>query len=130
MKAWIRAWLLRLAQLVAPAGTDVHDPDDTACPHDLPILEAAQFGELRRDAGDRFMVNLTDLVQDMLSGDWFEPTQYGDYALTVAGQRQLARLWGQDRVPPWGGAFHRCQDHGDFEQGPGDRLGCPICGVR
>jgi len=125
----VRAWRLRLAQLVAPAGADVHDPDQSACPHDEALLEAAQFGQLRRDPDGRFMIDMSDLARDLVDGAWFQAAADGRYELTRAGQEQLARLWGPHLIPPWGGGHYMCYEHGIYEAAPGESGDCPRCPV-
>lgn len=134
MREQIRAFRLRLAQAVAPAGADVHDPDETACPHAQEILEAAQFGRLHPDPTDptRWLIDLTGGVHDLASARWIvlrggEQGFQGE--ITREGQEQLARLWGPERQPPWAKGAALCAEHGAYEVKPGALLGCVSCAV-
>ncbi len=121
---------MRLARLVAPAGAEVHDPNETSCPHDQVVLEAALDGDLRPDDRERYMIDMGYEVADVADAGWIErhpddPSK--GYQLSPAGEQELARLWGSGRVPPWAGGHYCCHEHGGYELAPGDLTGCPDC---
>ncbi len=122
----IRRLRLWLAQLVAPAGSDVHDPDDTLCPGNQELLEAALYGDLRRGPDGGVLLDVTTAVDDLVDFEMLTNTPDG-YRLTELGERELARLWGPGRIPPWSGGYFQCHDHGIYDAAPGDRAGCPSC---
>ncbi len=119
----LRLWL---AQLVAPAGAEVHDPDDTLCSGSQELLEAALYGDFRRGPDGGVLFDVTVAVDDLVDFGALVNTDTG-YELTESGKRELARLWGPGRIPPWSGGHYRCDDHGIYEAAPGDFVGCPNC---
>ena len=123
----VRRLRLRLAHLIAPPGADVHDPDDTCCPSDRPLLGAVLWWRLRFTDGQHWMdVDLS--VHDALAAELIEYNPDGYLRLTGYGENELARMWGDDRVPPWSGGYFQCHDHGVYDLAPGERIGCPDCG--
>lgn len=96
MTGRIWRWRLRLAQYVAPNGADVHNPDDTACPWDRPILEAAEAYDLYRDDDGKVRLDVTEHVDDAEAAGWMEravdPQGNAACRLTGFGERSLARL--------------------------------------
>jgi hypothetical protein len=127
MKSKINKLRLWLAQRVAPAGADVHDPDDTCCPRDRGVLEAVMYGWVRKEANDTTWMDATDLVDDAIAAD-LVVERHGDFTLTPHGERELARLWGPGRVAPSAGSYGECHAHEMlYEQFPGDVVGCPHC---
>lgn len=130
-KERIRRWRLRLARFAAPAGVDIHDPDTTPCPIDQDILEAACFGRLEADHNGNIRMDVAryviDAVHAGLLGRHAEDGVYW-WELTPAGEKELARLWGDRRVPPWSRIRHgQCASHGEYDRHPGDLKGCPSC---
>lgn len=125
----IRAWRYRLASLIAPAGADVHDPDETLCRGFEPYLNAVAWGEVHTDGTKQTLDISSDL--DELAGRYglIDYDEKGRPRLTDKGVREVAKMWGADRVPPWGGGLCHCTTHGTFEQRPGDRPGCPRCTI-
>lgn len=126
-KLAIQRWRLRLAQFVAPHGADVHDPDDTCCPKDQDILNAAFWGDLRLGLNGTVLMDVTEEVDDLISQDLVEPVAGGWWRLTDAGEQELARLWGPGRLPPWSVSWHGCGAHGLYEAHPGEFGGCREC---
>ena len=61
-------------------------------------------------------------VAGMLTVDTSNPS---GWALTEAGVRRLADLWGPGRVPPGEGGYVSCWLHGVYEACPGDLWACP-----
>jgi hypothetical protein len=99
-----RTWRLRLAQLVAPAGADVHDPDETGCPSDRVVLEAAAAWDLSPDKDGRVRLDVTDVADEMLELGWIAlTTDHEDcaiYELMGPGRAELARMWGGPMSSP------------------------------
>lgn len=122
-----RGWRLRLAQLAAPAGADVHDPDDTVCPQAQALLEAVLYHDIEINRHGGAWMRVTEDLHDLAADGLIEPAQDGDYRLTEQGERELGRRWGDHRVPPWSGGYFGCSDHGVYEAAPGDPEGCPEC---
>lgn len=125
-KVGIRRARLWLAGRIAPRYTDVHDPDETACPWMQAVLEETFWNSYRIDDQGRFWMNVTDAVQEAHDRDLVEYAAGGPW-LTKAGERDLARRWGPDRVPPWSFGYYNCNPHGQFEREPGERADCPHC---
>lgn len=130
---WLRL-RLRLAQAIAPAGADVHDPDETACPQDLPVLAAVEAYELYPDPDDRVRLDVTGTVRDAEWAGWISLVRDHDdcpvYALTGAGAATLARLRPASRVQGTEDAETR-QPRPPQEHDHSVRLdgsGCPACG--
>ena len=117
----IRLWL---AQRIAPAGADVHDPDDTVCPSLQALLSAILYHQLTYADDEMWLLDVSADLYDLEARGLVEGFK-GDWCLTGDGEIALARLWGPDRVPPWGGTLGICQVHGDYDVVPGDRIGCP-----
>lgn len=126
-KERIRRARLWLAGRIAPAGADVHDPDETACPWMQAILEEACWSGLRFDERDQFWMNVTDVVQEAHGWDLVEYIAGGDVRLTDAGEQDLAHRWGPNRTPPWSGGYVGCAKHGVYETSPGEDAQCPEC---
>lgn len=86
-------WRLRLAQYVAPLGADVHNPDESACPNDRAVLEAAEAWDLSPDVDGRVRLDITDVVEDMAAAGWISLTSDHDdnpiYQIQSAGKRAL-----------------------------------------
>jgi hypothetical protein len=93
--ATIKALRLRLAQAVAPLGADVHDPDDSACPGERTVLEAAEAYDLFPE-DSRILADVTDTARYAEDVGWVEKTTDYDgnelYQLTEAGAAALGRL--------------------------------------
>lgn len=129
---WFR-FRLWLAQTIAPAGVDVHDPDDTLCPEYQGILEAALKCELRAytAAGDDLVLfDITETVAELAGLHIIKrlSTSYdARYQLTAAGEKELARLWGPFRYAPWEKGLLWCATHGSYPARPGRFRGCPVC---
>jgi hypothetical protein len=126
----VRQWRLRLAALIAPAGADVHDPDDTECPDMTDFLESVLWGHIERHRSGGVWADNTAIAEDAEELGLIEKADQGNqppYRLTAAGERALAAAWGPGRVPPWSGGYHGCADHGVYDAGPGDPGGCPQC---
>ncbi len=124
IKSAVRRARLRLAKTVAPAGADVHDPDDTVCPSLQDLLAAVFFQGLTYQADETWLLDVTDDL-DYLKDRGLVEMFKGDPCLTGDGEVALARLWGPGRVPPWGGTLGTCEVHGDYDVHPGDWIGCP-----
>jgi len=120
-------WRLRLAQLIAPPGADVHNPDDTCCPRDRDLLEAICFGWLRQGDRSTMWMDVTIALDEACAGGLVNRGKDGPPWLTSHGEQELARLWGPKLVPPGGGGYFECDDHGLYDLFPGDRWGCPGC---
>ncbi len=123
IKNLVRGGRLRLAQLIAPAGAGVHNPNETCCALIRRLLEAVFWRELETGNYLDVIDELDDLAaRDLVNFD-------GDDApyVTEAGERELARLWGAGRIPPWSDSFHTCSVHGMYEAPPGAIAGCPEC---
>lgn len=125
-KAGIRRARLQLAGWIAPLGADVHDPDETACPWMQAILEETCWSGFNIDKHGRFWMNATDVVEEAHNWDLVEYIGR-DVHLTKAGERELARMWGPSRTPPWTTGHAACSDHGIYDVSPGERIGCPTC---
>ncbi|MEV0214358.1 hypothetical protein [Micromonospora sp. NPDC050695] len=54
----------------------------------------------------------------------FDHTEFG-WRITEAGEKRLAGLWGDDRVPPGKGGHVDCWMHGVYIAAPGDLWTCP-----
>jgi hypothetical protein len=129
LRAGLRRARLWLAVLLAPAGVDGHDPDDTECPGMQALLEAALWGELRHDGTCVWVPAAVAVADAVAAGLLRERKTAGkvNFRLTAAGELELARRWGPGRVPPWGGGTLTCRHHGPHDTPPGDRHGCPSC---
>jgi hypothetical protein len=131
IKSRIRRWRLTLAQAVAPVGVDVHDPDDTFCPTAQDILEAAFFSRLHADADGVVRMDVGPFVDEAVgAGLVVRKVEDGCtwYELTGAGEQELAKLWGPNRVPPWSGGYYSCAEHGVYDVHPGELSDqCPSC---
>jgi hypothetical protein len=123
-------WLARLrlwaAQVIAPAGSDVHNPDESACPLAEPLLHDVFYHRIRTIDG-RHLLDVTDDLDDLAVFHGLVELRDGGWVLTDAGERELARRWGPDRVPPWGGGPRSCETHGNFDSEPGEHSGCSGC---
>lgn len=122
---------IRLARWIAPRWVDIHNPDTDPWFEMQPILEAAHAWELYDDADGKTRIDVTDLVDDAMNAGLIKVTSDCDdnlvYEPTDAGRRELSRIWGPGRVPPWSaGAFH-CERHSYYRLSDGDLLGCPDC---
>jgi len=135
----IRQWRLWLAQQIAPAGADVHDPDETACPGLELLLSGIFFGQILTH-GDRLYLDVTDDVDDLATMTVLVAGQRPSYdnvihkdvdgwwSLTDAGEQELGRMWTTDRMPPWSRiSLGECDSHGDYDSFPGDLIGCAKC---
>jgi hypothetical protein len=141
-RARVKQWRLWLAQRMAPPGADVHDPDETAClGYELPLSNVF-FSRIQSNGRGRQFLDVTDDLDDLAGyvvlegGRWpgyysvIDHDDTGRWMLTDAGERQLARMWGADRIPPWAHAsLGECERHGDYDVFPGDRIGCPRCAI-
>ncbi len=94
----MNALRLRLARAIAPMGADVHNPDETACPSDRAVLEAAEDWALSLD-GARVEADVTDAARYCEEVGWIEkvtdPEGNEMYRLTDAGAVALARVRGR-----------------------------------
>jgi hypothetical protein len=119
---------LRLATWIAPAGVDVRDTTTTVCACRLDLLEAVFFGQIQVGPYS-MLVSAEDAILELHDAgliDFYEDRPL----LTDQGERQLDRLWGRDKVPPWYTiGIASCHDHGDFDAHPGDPIDCPRCPV-
>ena len=123
IKNLVRGGRLWLAHLIAPAGADVHDPDETTCPWSKRLLEAVFWRELESGS----YLDVIDELADLATRNLINFDGDGAPYVTEAGDRELARLWGSGRVPPWSDSFHTCSVHGMYEAPPGAIAGCPEC---
>ena len=87
---------LRLAQLLAPPGADVHDPDETACPSELAVLESVEAYDLWPDPDNRVRLDVTDTARYAEQVGWIRLTSDHEknlvFQLTDAGEVALRRL--------------------------------------
>lgn len=93
----MNALRLRLAQLLAPAGVDVHDPDETACPPEVAVLKAAEAYYLWPDPSGGVHLDVTEVARDAEAVGWIERTTDVDgnvvgFELTGAGRAALRQL--------------------------------------
>lgn len=113
------------------AGTDFLVGDKAGVTH---VLELAFNRELPMADADGDIVldghDLTAVAGVAIYAGWVRGVGSDDgdfYMLTEAGQKQLAGLWGPDRVEPWSGGYYDCHEHGVYDAGPGDWAECPDC---
>lgn len=135
-KGVIRRARLWLARLIAPSDAHLHVPYET-CPCAQNLMDEILMSRLqpnhpradRFGTGEftRYWMDVTADVDELVGLGLVEGLDHGDVKLTEHGERELAKLWGPGRVPPWGGGYYSCHDHGQYEAGPGDRLDCPSC---
>ncbi len=96
MTSRMRRWRLRLAQTIAPHCADVHNPDESACPNDRVVLEAAEAWDLSPDADGRVRLDVTAVVDDMAAARWISLTSDHEdspiYQIESAGKRALRRV--------------------------------------
>lgn len=121
-----RLWL---ASRIAPADVVVQDPSVTLCDCWEGLLELVMFHQLRSGPDDtrEILAPVEDLLDRLWTLGAVEPDEIAGYELTIWGMQQLARMWGPEIVPPWGGSWGRCGDHGIYEAHPGDPISCPDC---
>lgn len=88
----LRLWL---AQFIAPPGADIHDPDETACPAERAVLEAAEQFTLYSDDAGRVGLDVTDTVRFAVESGWLrlntDPDGNRAYQLTELGESVLDR---------------------------------------
>lgn len=98
-------------------------------PTRLEALEAVERGDLRPGATPAQWKIIGDLAADGMIETLTSPGHV-EYRLTKVGEKELASLWGPDRVPPGKGGYLDCPDHNVYEAGPGDWWACPRCPTR
>jgi hypothetical protein len=99
------------------------------------VLELAYYRQLPMadEHGDVLLDNgtdVTDTVGVAIHGKWLRGVGADDgdfWILTADGESLLAKLWGPDRVPPGGGGYLNCDEHGVYDAHPGDHIDCPDC---
>jgi hypothetical protein len=123
---WRRA-RVRLAAWLAPAGVKVHDHREELCDCWEAMLEVVLFGWIRVDEYGEPFAPAAQMLNDLMVLGAVEREGDGRYSLSTWGMQQLARMWGPEIVPPWGGAWAGCADHGVFDAGPGESIYCPDC---
>jgi hypothetical protein len=98
------------------------------------LLEAALYGDLIRDIHTTAWITNAGAVRAAMADGLIDKLAVGDgkveFRLTETGEKELARLWGPDRVPPGKGGYLDCHEHGVYEAGPGDWWACPRCPTR
>lgn len=124
----IRMWL---AQRVAPVGAEVLGADEARYRRYVDLMESVFYGYgwVRRE-GHKTWMDVTYLLDDAVGEDLVDKFSGGhtDWKLTDHGTAVLGELWGPGRVPPWSAGFvGDCDDHGEYDQHPGDLCGCPGC---
>lgn len=124
---WVWRIRLRLATWLAPAGVKVHNHRDELCDCWEALLEVVHFGWITFNEHGEPLAPAAQMLNDLWILGAVERETDGGYSLTNWGMQQLARMWGPEIVPPWGGAWSGCTEHGIFEAGPGDSIYCPDC---
>ncbi len=96
-------------------------------PPELAVLEGAYFGyPIDEYATPALARALSDAAKAGLVVADPRPTSCG-WQITQAGEKRLADLWGEHRVPPGKGGHVSCFDHGTYVAAPGDLWACPEC---
>ncbi len=124
---WVRRLRLRLAALLAPAGVEVRDTETTVCACRQDLLEAVFYTQLVTDQRGWLLAPVDDALDELnLAG--LINFKDGRPFLSDQGERELDRLWGPDKVPPWyTTGILSCDDHGYYDAHPGDQIRCPWC---
>jgi hypothetical protein len=117
---WWRARMW-LATTVAPRSARVCDRDR---PIDEELLSAICWYRIREGAREEVLFDVTAWVDELVLAGLVTRAPLG---LTEAGEKYLARLWGDDVVAPGSGGYYGCHDHGVYDAGPGDPWRCPEC---
>jgi hypothetical protein len=118
---WWRRVRMWLATTIAPAGATVHD---RVGPLDEELLAAICWGHVREAPGDRLLYDAQYEIRDLADAGLVHLVPLG---LTREGEIYLAKLWGDDIMPPGQGGYLGCHDHGVYDAGPGDPWACPNC---
>jgi hypothetical protein len=124
---WVRRARLGLASWVAPAGAEVRDPQAMLCNCWEWLLELVQFDRLRVGTDGGPAAPVGGVLDEMYLLGAVEHDAAGRWRLTSWGMLELARMWGPDVVPPWGGVWLVCAEHWTCADGPGEPLNCPEC---
>ncbi len=88
----LKNFRLKLAWLLAPAGADVHDPDETPCPEDMMILVGAEMYTLYPDDAGRVVLDVTEYAEHAEHTGWITRINDNDvelFELTAAGRSQM-----------------------------------------